>query len=65
LWSEDKVAYLCRDGKTVRPIPGCEEEFADYCKQFRANNPETASKFIFEAPNEKAKTPHRRGKQTE
>lgn len=46
-YEENRVAYLCSDGKTVQPIPGMEDRFADFCKQFREENPEEAKKLIF------------------
>jgi hypothetical protein len=51
-YEEDRVAYLDGDGKTVRSIPGMEDRFADFCKQFREANPEEAEKLIFENPKE-------------
>ncbi|HEY7312693.1 MAG TPA: hypothetical protein VH643_25230 [Gemmataceae bacterium] len=59
-YEEDRVAYLCSDDKTVRPIPGMEHRFAEFCKQFREENPEEAKQFIFEEPQEKLKKPRRR-----
>lgn len=48
-WSmEHRVAYLCSDGKTIRPIPGMEHRFAEFREQFRKENPQVAEKFIFE-----------------
>lgn len=47
---EERVAYLCSDGKTVRPIPGREAEFADFCIQFWEEHPEEAKKLVFEWP---------------
>jgi hypothetical protein len=59
-YEEDRVAYLCSDGKTVRPIPAMEHRFADFCKQFRAENPKEAEKLIFEGLQEEPKKPRRR-----
>jgi hypothetical protein len=56
-WSDEELAYLCGDGKTVRPIPGKEDRFAEFCKQFRQANPEEASKLVFEVPEEKPSNP--------
>jgi hypothetical protein len=50
-WNEP-VAYLCGDGKTVRPYPGNEEAFADFRKEFCELNPEVARHLVFEAPEE-------------
>jgi hypothetical protein len=41
------VAYLCGDGKTIRPIPGNELLFAAFCADFLAENPEFAGRFVF------------------
>lgn len=49
-YEEDTVAYLCSDGKKVQPMPGKEGRFAEFCKQFRDENPEEAKKYIFEEP---------------
>jgi hypothetical protein len=46
----DACAYLCADGKTVRPIPGSEEFFAEFVEEFRISDPEAASKCIFDGP---------------
>jgi hypothetical protein len=54
-YEEDRVAYLCSDGKTIRPIPGMEDRFANFCKQFREENAEVAKKYIFEGVNEDPK----------
>jgi hypothetical protein len=47
-YEENRVAYLCSDGKTVRPVPGMEHRFADFREQFRNENPQEAEKLIFE-----------------
>ena len=57
---DEAVAYLCGDGKTVRPIPGKEDRFAGFCEQVRKENPKAAKKFVFEGPQEKPKKPRRR-----
>jgi hypothetical protein len=59
-YEEHRVAYLCSDGKTVRPIPGREDRFADFCKQFCKENPKEAKKLVFEGPQEKPKKPRPR-----
>jgi hypothetical protein len=59
-YEEARVAYLCSDGKTVRPIPGLEHRFADFCKQFRQEIPKMAKKLIFEGLTEGPKKPRRR-----
>src|SRR5262249_39913504 len=49
-WSEDSLAYVCSDGKTVRPMRGREAEFSQFCEAFRAAHPEEARKYRFEMP---------------
>jgi hypothetical protein len=49
-YEEDRGAYLADDEKTVRPIPGMEGRFADFCEEFRRENPEEAATFHFEGP---------------
>jgi hypothetical protein len=52
-WYEElRVAYLASDGKTVRPIRGQEEKFAEFCEEFRRQSPELAAQLIFEGPKE-------------
>jgi hypothetical protein len=54
-WYEaDRVAYLCADGVTVRPIPGREGRFEGFCQTYRAENPEEAQRLRFEGPGEGA-----------
>jgi hypothetical protein len=48
----DACAYLCADGKTVRPIPGEEDGFPHFVKEFREQDPEAAAKLIFDGPLE-------------
>jgi hypothetical protein len=67
-YEEGALAYLCSDGKTVRPIPGKEDQFTEFCDQFRKENPNEAKKFIFAAPQNKAKkslSPRKRRKKDE
>ena len=67
-YEEDRLAYLCSDGKTVRPILGMEDRFADFCKQFREENPQEAKKLIFEGLEEEPKqkrSPRKRRKRGE
>ena len=55
-WYHDRrIAYLASDGKTVRPISGMEDRFADFCKQFREENPEEAENLIFEGMKDEPK----------
>jgi hypothetical protein len=51
-WYEERVAYLCGDGKTVRPIPGREAKFAQFVRELRAAEPGRAEEFIFDGPTE-------------
>jgi hypothetical protein len=51
-WYEDRQAYLCADGKTVKPIPGKEHLFAGFVREFHADLPEEAKKLIFDGPTE-------------
>jgi hypothetical protein len=48
----ERVAYLCGDGKTVRPIPGREDDFRQFCREFREQHPAEANRLIFELPGE-------------
>ncbi len=55
-WYQDsRIAYLASDGKTVRPISGMEDRFADFCRQFREEHPEQAKDMIFEGPKDEPK----------
>ena len=51
-YGNDRVAYLAEDGKTVRPIPGMEERFAEFCETFREQHPEESKQFRFEGIDE-------------
>ncbi len=51
-WYEDRVAYVCGDGQTVRPIPGKEAEFAAFVREFSERDPNEASKMIFDGPTQ-------------
>ncbi|HZV04554.1 MAG TPA: hypothetical protein VE999_05645 [Gemmataceae bacterium] len=53
-YKEHRVAYLCSDGKTVRPIPGMEDRFAEFCRQFREEYPELAKDMIFEGQRDES-----------
>lgn len=56
---EADVAYLAADEKTVKPIPGKEERFAQFVSEFRQRFPDEANQFVFEGPQEKPKDPRR------
>jgi hypothetical protein len=47
-YKEHRIAYLCSDSKTVRPIPGMEDRFAEFCRRFREEYPELAKDMLFE-----------------
>lgn len=47
-----RVAYVCTDGVTVRPIPGREGEFAEFVRLWRKQQPDVAARFRFEGPSE-------------
>jgi hypothetical protein len=46
----ERAAYLCADGRTVRPIPGAEDRFGEFCEALRARDPEAARAWRFEGP---------------
>jgi hypothetical protein len=54
----ERVAYLCDDGKTVRPIPGREREFPAFCEEFRKQSPDRIMEVIFDGAGEKKEEPH-------
>jgi hypothetical protein len=59
-WYDEIEAYLACDGKTVRPIPGKEARFADFCREFREQYPEEATELLFEGmPPEQPGQPRR------
>jgi hypothetical protein len=58
-WSS---AYVAEDGKTVRPIPGHEEEYRQEVEQLREEDPDELKKFRFEGLEEKPSPPKRRRK---
>jgi hypothetical protein len=51
-WGTWQTAYLCGDGKTVRPVPGKESDFAEFCREARADDPDWAAQVVFESPPE-------------
>jgi hypothetical protein len=46
------LAYICSDGKTVRPVAGEEARFAEFVREFREWSPELAKGLIFDGPTE-------------
>jgi hypothetical protein len=51
-WGSWQTAYLCGDGKTVRPVPGKEADFAEFCREARADDPDWAARVVFDGPSE-------------
>jgi hypothetical protein len=47
-WWSEGVAYIAADGKTVKPMPGREAEFADFCRNLRKRDPKETKGLIFE-----------------
>jgi hypothetical protein len=45
-------AYVCSDGKTVRPVPGEEAHFAEFVRELHQLAPEVAKDLIFDGPTE-------------
>ncbi len=45
-------AYLAKDGVTLRPTPGREDRFAEFCERLRREQPEVAARLRFEGPPE-------------
>jgi len=48
VWSEEEAAYLCPDGKTVKPLPGKEEDFASFAEELCRDYPEQTAQLQFE-----------------
>lgn len=46
------IAYLCADGKTVRPVPGREGAFAAFVRTYREESPKDAARFVFDGPTD-------------
>lgn len=44
---EEDVAYLGSDGKTVRPIPGREDKFPEFCEMMRQQYPDSLKRLTF------------------
>jgi hypothetical protein len=51
-YDPDACAYLCADGKTVRPIAGEERHFPYFVKELREQQPDVAAKLVFDGPLE-------------
>jgi hypothetical protein len=47
-YKESRVAYLLSDGRTVKPIPGQEERFREFCEAFCRERPDAARELRFE-----------------
>ncbi len=61
------AGYLCADGKTVKPIPGKEEEFAAFVEMLLRDFAEESAGLVFEGiePPKKKKRPPRKKKDEE
>jgi hypothetical protein len=42
------LAFLAGDGKTLRPIPGREQRYTEFCQQVREKYPELLKSFVFD-----------------
>jgi hypothetical protein len=51
-WYDERIAFLCADGKTIKPIQGMEDRFADFVRDFKQSSPEAAKNLIFDGPTE-------------
>jgi hypothetical protein len=52
-----RLAYLADDGKTFRPMPGREGEFAEFRRTFLAADPRRAEWFVFDGPTGESHDP--------
>jgi hypothetical protein len=57
-YKAERVAYLCNDGKTVRPIPGREQDFPAFCQEFRKQFPDQIMNLIFEGADKEPEDLH-------
>jgi hypothetical protein len=53
-YSDEYIGYVAGDDRTVRPIPGREAKFAEFCAAFPRQYPERAAKLQFEEVGEPA-----------
>jgi hypothetical protein len=51
-WTDDAVGYLATDGKTVRPVPGREDDFKEWAAEYRRDFPDETAGLTFEGPAE-------------
>jgi hypothetical protein len=51
-WGGAGPAYLSSDGRTLRPRPGRMDEFAEFRREFLAEDPRRAEWFLFDGPAE-------------
>jgi hypothetical protein len=51
-WSDFIPVYLGSDGKTVRPVPGREAEFAAWVRELRQSEPDAIKNLTFDGPTE-------------
>jgi hypothetical protein len=62
-WYDVYEAYLAGDGKTVRPLPGKEAGFADFCRRFRKQFAREAARFVLkDTPPQPPRKPRRKKK---
>ncbi len=62
MWNPDgAIAYLAADRATVRPTPGHEDEFADFCSRLLQEYPKFAGRLRFEAAPKKRGKSKRKG----
>jgi hypothetical protein len=51
-WNQESDAYLCGDGKTVKPVPGRESHFARFVRRCRGELAAWTKDLVFEGPME-------------
>jgi hypothetical protein len=56
-YQDDRVAYYASDDVTIRPVRGMEHRFAAFVEQVRRDNPEQATQFRFEEPDQDRPAP--------
>jgi len=52
IWTPECCGYLSEDGKTIKPVPGYEDLFADWVKLIRQEFPEATANLHFEEPKQ-------------
>jgi hypothetical protein len=61
-WSDEVAGYLAGDKRTVRPVPGKEEQFREISEEVRQWEPEQSKEWRFEGLEDEAKQTQRRRK---